>query len=371
MKNQQNALLFESTPAGFDKWVLESGDGNIIGNTAFGFRTKNSVIYASWKNYTLSFDANGGGNVSARTTNYDKTNTLPSASMSYATFIGWYKDKGTTWSNTQKKGSVKVADANTTYIQLDNKIVVGGITYDLTTLYAGWQCTHNYGGWYDFSASQHQHKCAQCGKTENGSHTYPSSWSDYDASNHRRKCNSCPHYQYAGHSWSGWIQTATNHYKKCNACGRTKDSGAHGDGDGNGVCDSCGYVMYSIYTISLHMVPPTAIEYSSAYGTPQKAGTATPVVQDVTYRTDNHTLSANPAPGDFAIKASGGGVSSTWTCVGWSTGSDNIWTGSQTCNQKSNPAEYGSLQDAANANYQGVLYAVYKRNSGSYYICAA
>ena len=110
-----------------------------------------------------------------------------------------------------------------------------------------------------YTASQHQKGsyCATCGSyvgsvsNENHSFSY-GSWTNYSTTQHRRTatCSLCGYstYEYANHSltYGNWMEHSDTQHKRTASCTcgySTTEYGDHADNNGDGACDSCGYLM--------------------------------------------------------------------------------------------------------------------------------
>ena len=219
---------------------------------------------------------------------------------------------------------------------------------------------YTFQGWYDAQGN----KVGGSGTVYTQKENEPTYWAHWSC-NHPSGSRTTVNGSWTYHSATQHKQTVT---VKCSVCGATMSTSTnyanHYDNNKDGKCDACG----SGYTrtITLHWIKPTKDTYAAAYGNHKAAGTSTPQTGTSTY----WPVSNDPTPGEWSIKKSGGGTSSRWTFVGWSTTNDNDWDSNGGTTVTSNPREYKTVTAAANAGYTGTLHAVYKRNGTNWYVCA-
>ena len=109
-----------------------------------------------------------------------------------------------------------------------------------------------------YSSTQHQYGkyCSDCdsyvGSTTKVDHSFTyGSWTNYSSTQHRRSvsCSDCGYssYEYSDHSLTpgDWTTTETEHRRTqtCSCGYSATESGAHTDSDGDGCCDTCGYLL--------------------------------------------------------------------------------------------------------------------------------
>ncbi len=113
-------------------------------------------------------------------------------------------------------------------------------------------CSHpnldyNNGTWY-YNATNHYQVCDVCGDTLHVVKHF-----DFNGNGTCDRCGYNPNYSTLTstgtatthtHSWStDWVEDISNHWYQCSTCGAKKDLAAHADGNANGKCDTCGFVM--------------------------------------------------------------------------------------------------------------------------------
>lgn len=153
--------------------------------------------------------------------------------------------------------------------------------------------SHSYGSWQYYNVDIHKRYCGVCnysGSSDQGSHsgtatctssaycsTCSTTWKSALGHNYTSsvttaatcttngvrtyRCSRCStSYTEAitatGHSEpSTWTQTADTHYKTCSTCQAqiTSTLAEHADGNGDGSCDTCGYSMLPVPTITLSL----------------------------------------------------------------------------------------------------------------------
>ena len=123
----------------FDGWYTSKTGGNkITENTKV---TSDITYYAHWtpRQYTITYNANGGNDVAAQTKSYGSTlNPLPTATRTCYTFAGWFTNPSST--GTQVTNSTIVTGNARYYAHWTSKgNVFEGDRYCGTNGFTGWQ----------------------------------------------------------------------------------------------------------------------------------------------------------------------------------------------------------------------------------------
>ena len=98
------------------------------------------------------------------------------------------------------------------------------------------------------NSTQHWKECTSCGYITTAKADHIASAWKTNSTQHWKECTSCGYITTAkaNHTESSWKINSTQHWKECTTCGFiTSTKTNHVDSDKNGICDSCGYRMYS------------------------------------------------------------------------------------------------------------------------------
>lgn len=154
-KNVTYSKAFGSMPEptkegyAFLGWYTDPTDGNKIDNSSTLDTPSDQTLYAHWsaKSYTVNFNANGGSVSSgSKSVVYDSEyGTLPTASKTGYTFLGWYSDP-TGGSQVTDTTKVKIASDQTLYAHYRINTVT--VTYVLANGQSNVTKTVNYGDKY-------------------------------------------------------------------------------------------------------------------------------------------------------------------------------------------------------------------------------
>ena len=172
--------------------------------------------------------------------------------MERCAFSGWQKSDHCTY------------DKFCWRVQMRNKLLFGLIFVTLMILITGGRqqvlaacanctagnhqsCT-NMSGWFVYSGNWHMRKCCDY---DSSSDSYATShlaqfgsWHNYNATQHARNCSMCTMSEKENHKYpNGYSFSSTEHWRECSVCGAISGKTAHSDGDGDGYCDTCNYLL--------------------------------------------------------------------------------------------------------------------------------
>lgn len=119
-------------------------------------------------------------------------------------------------------------------------------SHSTTTSYSPYSATQH-------SVSSYCSTCATTISTSYASHSFQyGAWENYSGTQHRRTvtCSICGYstYEYASHSLTNgaWTSISDTQHQRTNSCScgySATETASHADTDGDGYCDSCGYLL--------------------------------------------------------------------------------------------------------------------------------
>ena len=299
----------------FKKWQVESPAGLVITNNKFTMPDGNVEVKAIFEEgapaeYTVRFNANGGGGTMADVTGVSGSYTLPSCGFTEPEgkqFKGWSTSadgsviSGTTYevsSDTtfyaiweSKEYSIIVTDgkatigagseiskaAQGTTITLTANAAPDGKVFDKWVVESGNTTLEDANSETTTFIMPDSEVSVKATYTIPHTHTYDQEIqkpetlkSAADCTNDAVYFKSCSCGEISttetftaagtqlGHAWaSDWSKDTDNHWKECSRCHEKKDEAAHDYGSDN-ICDTCGYDKTVPHTHNLTLVPAKA-----------------------------------------------------------------------------------------------------------------
>ena len=299
----------------FKKWQVESPAGLVITNNKFTMPDGNVEVKAIFEEgapaeYTVRFNANGGGGTMADVTGVSGSYTLPSCGFTEPEgkqFKGWSTSadgsviSGTTYevsSDTtfyaiweSKEYSIIVTDgkatigagseiskaAQGTTITLTANAAPDGKVFDKWVVESGNTALEDANSETTTFIMPDSEVSVKATYTIPHTHTYDQEIqkpetlkSAADCTNDAVYFKSCSCGEISttetftaagtqlGHAWaSDWSKDTDNHWKECSRCHEKKDEAAHDYGSDN-ICDTCGYDKTVPHTHNLTLVPAKA-----------------------------------------------------------------------------------------------------------------
>ena len=299
----------------FKKWQVESPAGLVITNNKFTMPDGNVEVKAIFEEgapaeYTVRFNANGGGGTMADVTGVSGSYTLPSCGFTEPEgkqFKGWSTSadgsviSGTTYevsSDTtfyaiweSKEYSIIVTDgkatigagseiskaAQGTTITLTANAAPDGKVFDKWVVESGNTTLEDANSETTTFIMPDSEVSVKATYTIPHTHTYDQEIqkpetlkSASDCTNDAVYFKSCSCGEISttetftaagtqlGHAWaSDWSKDTDNHWKECSRCHEKKDEAAHDYGSDN-ICDTCGYDKTVPHTHNLTLVPAKA-----------------------------------------------------------------------------------------------------------------
>ena len=299
----------------FKKWQVESPAGLVITNNKFTMPDGNVEVKAIFEEgapaeYTVRFNANGGGGTMADVTGVSGSYTLPSCGFTEPEgkqFKGWSTSadgsviSGTTYevsSDTtfyaiweSKEYSIIVTDgkatigagseiskaAQGTTITLTANAAPDGKVFDKWVVESGNTTLEDANSETTTFIMPDSEVSVKATYTIPHAHTYDQEIqkpetlkSAADCTNDAVYFKSCSCGEISttetftaagtqlGHAWaSDWSKDTDNHWKECSRCHEKKDEAAHDYGSDN-ICDTCGYDKTVPHTHNLTLVPAKA-----------------------------------------------------------------------------------------------------------------
>ena len=299
----------------FKKWQVESPAGLVITNNKFTMPDGNVEVKAIFEEgapaeYTVRFNANGGGGTMADVTGVSGSYTLPSCGFTEPEgkqFKGWSTSadgsviSGTTYevsSDTtfyaiweSKEYSIIVTDgkatigagseiskaAQGTTITLTANAAPDGKVFDKWVVESGNITLEDANSETTTFIMPDSEVSVKATYTIPHTHTYDQEIqkpetlkSAADCTNDAVYFKSCSCGEISttetftaagtqlGHAWaSDWSKDTDNHWKECSRCHEKKDEAAHDYGSDN-ICDTCGYDKTVPHTHNLTLVPAKA-----------------------------------------------------------------------------------------------------------------
>lgn len=210
------------------------------------------VTSCYWEKYC----SNCGAYVSSGTTHGPYTYgrwSYYSSSQHRRSYSCSYGDSGTYYEYGSHSTSTSYSQHSSTQHNVSSYCTTCETT--ISTSYASH--SFQYGAWENYSDAQHRRlkTCSVCGYSEYeySSHNLSyGSWMNYSSSQHRRttSCVTCGYstYEYTSHSLSNgiWASISDTQHQRTNSCScvySTIETASHADVEGDGNCDSCGYLL--------------------------------------------------------------------------------------------------------------------------------